>query len=73
MHVLITSYMPWQIFNLTMQRDLQLNYDLNRINLQIAESSRQVALATQEDSASMTTIAVMTMIFLPGTFVAVIV
>ncbi|GAM86186.1 hypothetical protein ANO11243_041980 [Dothideomycetidae sp. 11243] len=39
-------------------------------NLEISESSRRMAEATLQDSASMKTIAVLTMVFLPGTAVA---
>ncbi|KXL46743.1 hypothetical protein M433DRAFT_153462 [Acidomyces richmondensis BFW] len=45
------------------QRDAQLN-------LEIAESSRQMTEAALQDNASMKTIAILTMIFLPGTAVA---
>ncbi|KAI1125245.1 hypothetical protein F5Y10DRAFT_11907 [Nemania abortiva] len=42
----------------------------SRINREIAESSRDQAEAAKRDTASMKTIAVMTMAFLPGTFFA---
>ncbi|KAI1429012.1 hypothetical protein F5Y12DRAFT_588111 [Xylaria sp. FL1777] len=41
-----------------------------RINREIAEASRDLAEAAKRDAASMKTIAVMTMAFLPGTFFA---
>lgn len=39
-------------------------------NLEIAESSRRMTEAAMQDSASMKTIAILTMVFLPGTAVA---
>jgi Mg2+ and Co2+ transporter CorA len=50
--------------NLTAQEE-------NRISRAIAEESFIVALATWRDSAAMRTIAYVTLIFLPPTFVAV--
>lgn len=40
------------------------------LNLDIAESSRRMTEAAMQDSASMRTIAILTMVFLPGTAVA---
>ena len=51
-------------FNLASQGD-------NKINIEIANTSKKIAEATLRDSSSMITIATMTMIFLPGTFVSV--
>lgn len=51
-------------FNLASQGD-------NKINIEIANTSKRIAEATLRDSSSMITIATMTMIFLPGTFVSV--
>lgn len=52
------------LFNLIAQQDQLLN-------LQVARDSRIIALESKKDSSSMKTIAVMTMVFLPGTFIAV--
>ena len=52
------------VFNLASQGD-------NRTNIEIAKTSKQIAEATLRDSSSMITIAAMTMLFLPGTFVSV--
>ena len=52
-------------FNLASQGD-------NRTNIEIANTSKQIASATLRDSSSMITIATMTMLFLPGTFVSAI-
>ena len=52
-------------FNLASQGD-------NRINIEIANTSKEIAKATLRDSSSMITIATMTMLFLPGTFVSAI-
>ncbi|KAI9773483.1 MAG: hypothetical protein M1835_006160 [Candelina submexicana] len=43
----------------------------SRTNISVAEASRQIAIETKRDSNAMKTIAALTMIFLPGTFVAV--
>ena len=52
-------------FNLASQGD-------NKINIEIANTSKKIAEATLRDSSSMITIATMTMIFLPGTFVSAV-
>jgi hypothetical protein len=52
-----------KIHHLATQRD-------NRLTQQINDYTSQVAMQTQRDGASMFTIAVVTAIFLPGTFVA---
>ncbi|KAF2028023.1 hypothetical protein EK21DRAFT_114227 [Setomelanomma holmii] len=44
----------------------------SRTNTEITASTAKVAEQTQRDSASMTTIAAVTMIFLPGTFISAI-
>jgi hypothetical protein len=51
-------------FNIASQGD-------NRTNLDIATTSKEIALETRKDSSSMITIAAVTMFFLPGTFVSV--
>ncbi|KAK6222245.1 hypothetical protein LQW54_000944 [Pestalotiopsis sp. IQ-011] len=43
----------------------------NRISRLVAEESAKVAISSKRDSMAMKTVAVLTMIFLPGTFVAV--
>ena len=43
----------------------------NLVTIALAADSRQIAAATKKDSSAMKTIALLTMIFLPGTFVAV--
>lgn len=53
-----------QVHHLATQQD-------NRLTQQINDYTSQVALQTQRDGASMFTIAVVTAIFLPGTFVSV--
>ena len=52
------------IFNLIAQRDQSQN-------IKIADASRALAEATKRDSTSMKALAVVTMCFLPGTFLAV--
>ena len=44
-----------------------------RANLAIAQQSRLIAIDTKRDSIAMKTIAALTMVFLPGTFVATII
>ena len=51
-------------FNIANQND-------NRINIDIARTSKRIAEEAKRDSSSMITIAAMTMLFLPGTFVSV--
>ncbi|KAJ4377402.1 hypothetical protein N0V83_000227 [Neocucurbitaria cava] len=53
------------LFHLANQRE-------SRTNTQIASSTAEVARQTQRDSASMITIAAVTMLFLPGTFISAI-
>ena len=45
--------------------------NVSRTNIAIADASRRIAFETRRDSDAMKTIAALTMIFLPGTFVAV--
>ncbi|KAF2460461.1 hypothetical protein BDY21DRAFT_335495 [Lineolata rhizophorae] len=51
------------LYNLISQRD-------NQTNIQLAASSRDVAEATRSDSRAMKTISMMTLVFLPATFVS---
>lgn len=48
-----------------------LAHKSNQINLSLAESSRRIAMEAQRDSAVMKSIAVLTMTFLPATYIAV--
>ncbi|CAA7262137.1 unnamed protein product [Cyclocybe aegerita] len=50
-------------FNLANQID-------TRTNLQIAKLTSEISVATQRDSSSMITVAIVTMFFLPGTFLS---
>jgi hypothetical protein len=43
----------------------------NRTNLQIAELTSKISQEAKRDSSSMITIAAVTMVFLPGTFISV--
>lgn len=52
------------VYNFIAQRD-------NKLNVKIAKNSIAVALESKRDSSSMMTIAVLTMVFLPATFVSV--
>lgn len=53
-----------QLYSLISQRD-------SKINILIAEDSKKITLAAKRDSTAMKTISVLTMVFLPGMFVAV--
>jgi Mg2+ and Co2+ transporter CorA len=60
------------------QKDAKVNIELASSSAKIARASkddsavmRQIAIETKRDSSAMKTIAVLGMIFLPGTFVAV--
>ena len=59
-------------FNLASQVDNKTNIGIAKTNIEIANTSREIASATLRDSSSMITIATMTMLFLPGTFVSAI-
>jgi len=43
----------------------------NKLNIEVARDSKSIAAESKRDSSSMKTIAVLTIVFLPGTFVAV--
>ncbi|KAK3689367.1 hypothetical protein B0T22DRAFT_536304 [Podospora appendiculata] len=47
-----------------------LAHTSNKINRSLAESSQRIAMDAQRDSSSMKSIAVLTMIFLPATYIA---
>lgn len=53
-----------QVHNLITQRDSLRNMDLGK-------DTKEIAAASKRDSSAMKTIAVLTMVFLPGTFVSV--
>jgi Mg2+ and Co2+ transporter CorA len=52
------------VYNFTAQRD-------SILNLETAKVTKELAVASKRDSSAMKTIAVLTMVFLPGTFLAV--
>lgn len=54
-----------------MQLDVHIANAGNRTNLLISEQSRDIARDSKLDSSAMKAIAVLTMVFLPGTFFAV--
>jgi len=43
----------------------------SKMNFQVARGSRLIALSTGRDSMAMRTVAILTMFFLPGSFIAV--
>ncbi|KIX96259.1 uncharacterized protein Z520_08037 [Fonsecaea multimorphosa CBS 102226] len=59
----ITQHQSAVLFNLINQRD-------SRLNFSVARSSRQIAAASKRDSSAMKTISILTLVFLPGTFVS---
>jgi hypothetical protein len=52
------------VFNLIAQED-------TKINISLAKDSREIAAASKQDSSAMKIIAMLTTLFLPGTFMAV--
>lgn len=67
-----------QIFNFVIQRDNQLTMQIaeqsrrdNLINIEIAKINVKIAEETHKDGSAMKTIAILTLIFLPGTAIAV--
>ena len=72
------------LFNMIAQRDSKVSIELaaasralavenkkdQRISIAIAKASREIAVESKRDSSSMKTLAAVTMLFLPGTFVA---
>lgn len=59
-----TRLMMNLFFNIASQVD-------NRTNLQIADLTSKISMEAKRDSSSMITIAAVTMVFLPGTFISV--
>ena len=51
------------VYNFIAQRD-------NKLNIEVARDSKAIAAASKRDSSAMKTIAVLTIVFLPGTFIA---
>lgn len=43
----------------------------NKLNISVAEDSKKIAAAAKRDSLAMKTVSILTLAFLPGTFVAV--
>ncbi|EXJ76188.1 uncharacterized protein A1O5_00696 [Cladophialophora psammophila CBS 110553] len=58
------------LFHLANQAESRDNKEIAGQNKEIAELTARIAQQTQRDSASMITIAAVTMFFLPGTFVS---
>ena len=58
-----TDHLLTQLFNLIAQREA-------KVGIAVAEDSRTLASASKEDSTAMKTLAAVTVVFLPGTFVA---
>ncbi|KAH0282854.1 hypothetical protein M436DRAFT_84896 [Aureobasidium namibiae CBS 147.97] len=56
------------LYNLSNQRDAKASVKIAEESAQVAKESARIAQATLNDSSSMKTIAVMTLIFLPATF-----
>jgi hypothetical protein len=60
------------VYSLIAQKDNRLNHSATRASCQIASDSRRIAILTRRDSTDMRIIAAVTLIFLPGTFVATV-
>ncbi|KAH7077769.1 hypothetical protein BKA63DRAFT_593022 [Paraphoma chrysanthemicola] len=60
------------VFHLVNQQEMKTSRDIAATNTEVAKATARVARETQRDSASMITIAVVTMVFLPGTFICAI-
>ncbi|KAF2269234.1 hypothetical protein CC78DRAFT_612686 [Lojkania enalia] len=60
------------IYSLIGQKDNRLNISAASASCQIASDSRRIAILTRRDSTDMRIIAAVTLIFLPGTFIATI-
>lgn len=72
------------LFNIIAQKDSKVSIEIaaasralamenkkdQRISIAIAKASREIAVESKRDSSSMKTIAAVTMLFLPGTFIA---
>jgi hypothetical protein len=58
------------VYTLIGQKDNRLNIASAEASRQIADDSRRVAILTRRDSTDMRIIAAVTLVFLPGTFVA---
>jgi hypothetical protein len=61
-----------KIYSLIGQKDNRLNISAASASCQIASDSRRIAILTRRDSTDMRIIAAVTLIFLPGTFVATV-
>jgi Mg2+ and Co2+ transporter CorA len=68
--ILAADWIFKKIDSLIQNTNLTINRADQRSNLLIAESSLTIALESKRDNLSMITIAAITMVFLPGTFVA---
>lgn len=67
---LAAEWITTKINALVQNTNLTINRADQRLNLLIADSSLTIAVEARRDNLSMVTIAAITMIFLPGTFVA---
>jgi hypothetical protein len=61
-----------QIYSLIGQKDNRLSISATNASCQIASDSRRIAILTRRDSTDMRIIAAVTLLFLPGTFVATV-
>ncbi|KAF2185611.1 hypothetical protein K469DRAFT_707841 [Zopfia rhizophila CBS 207.26] len=60
------------IYSLIGQKDNRLNISAASASCQIASDSRRIAILTRRDSTDMRIIAAVTLLFLPGTFIATV-
>jgi heme/copper-type cytochrome/quinol oxidase subunit 2 len=59
-----------QLFNLIAREDTKASIELTKTSKRLTEANLAVARAAKNDSGAMKTISVMTMLFLPATFIA---
>ncbi|KAF8850097.1 hypothetical protein BDZ45DRAFT_603309 [Acephala macrosclerotiorum] len=65
----IENYSNTTLQRLEIQRSL-LNFQMAKLSFQVAGDQRKIALASKQDSSAMKTIAILGIVFLPGTFLA---
>ena len=63
--------MSVKVYNFLAQKDARISQALAEGSKSMAEDSSQIARASKRDSSAMKGLSVLTMFFLPGTFLAV--
>jgi hypothetical protein len=60
-----------QIYNLLAKQDNELSQQIASQSRDLTDDSRQIAAASKRDSSAMKGIAILTMVFLPGSYISV--